>query len=462
VNEYTGLGTGRDKATLAWYQASPALAEDELRALFYSNPIAARIVQTQPREMLRRGYDVSVQDDSTADVKDALTKEEKRLAVNTSCRDAMIWGRLFGGSVIIIGAVDGRTPDQPLDEGNIQRIDFLNVVDARYVRPKSYYEDPLAPKLGEVRLYSIGGKTGKQIDIHESRVIRFEGPLTDPTERRYLKGWTYSALQRPYDHLRSFGTTFQAVAHLVQDASQAVYKIKNLYDMVATDEEDRLHTRMELLDAQRSVARAIILDTEEDFGRQATSFSGLPETLDRFMQLLSAACEMPVTILMGRSPAGQNATGDADFRAFYDTIASEQENVLTPILLRLYRLIMLAKSGPTSGKAHDITIAHRPLLQMNEIEQAQLEKTTAEKDALYLDRGVYLEEEIALARSGNGGKFSALTPIDTKAREASLKMSLASLEEGNASAEDPQTPDPSGQPGVAKGAVPKAPSKSKG
>lgn len=36
--------------------------------------------------------------------------------------------------------------------------------------------------------------------------------------------------------------------------------------------------------------------------------------------MLSAVSEIPVTILFGRSPCGQNATGDSDFEQYYSMV----------------------------------------------------------------------------------------------------------------------------------------------
>jgi len=38
------------------------------------------------------------------------------------------------------------------------------------------------------------------------------------------------------------------------------------------------------------------------------------------MQLASGAADIPMTRLLGQSPAGMNATGDGDMRNYYDRI----------------------------------------------------------------------------------------------------------------------------------------------
>jgi phage-related protein (TIGR01555 family) len=242
--------------------------------------------------------------------------------------------------------------------------------------------------------------------------------------RRQLRGWTISVLQRPYEVLRLFGTSFASVGHLLQDASQGVIKIKDLMHMIAAN-RPALLARMELLDTSRSVARAVLLDAEnEEFTRVSTSFAGLPELLDRIMQRMSAATRIPVTLLMGRSAAGMNATGDSDFRAFYDSVKSEQRDRLEPVLLQIYRLLAIARGEDPEG----ISIEFHPLWEMSEAERALLEKQDAERDSALITSGVLYPEEVAL-RIARGRRSVTDTEIDEKAREASLAIELKMMQD---------------------------------
>ena len=257
--------------------------------------------------------------------------------------------------------------------------------------------------------------------IHETRVIRFDGAPADNLKRRQLAGWTPSVLQRPYAVLRDFAASFQAAANLLVDASQGVFKMKGVIDAIASGEVQNLQTRMQLTDMMRSSARALILDVEEgeEFSRVPTALGGIPDMLDRFMMRVAAAGDTPVSILFGRSAAGMNATGDLDVRMFYDTIASDQENILEPALRRLYAMLQ----NVIGQKGKDFKIVFRPLWQPTDLEQAALELSVAQKDKIYLDAAAILPEEVALNRWASG-KFSSqttLSPEAIKAREDALK-----------------------------------------
>lgn len=425
-NVLTGLGTSRDKTVFGRFVALQPINEVELTSLYHENDTAKRVVALKPQEMMRKGFEVNIEDDTEAS--SAVGQKLRDLRAGQRLRDGMIWGRLYGGAAMIVGADDGGASEEPLDETRIKSVEFLHVVDKRYLVPESYFEDPLSKDFGEPQAYRVITRRGTtNVVIHRSRLLFFGGAHTSDEERDRLGGWDHSVLRHVYDPLRQFDSVWKAAEHLVSDASQAVFKIQGLLDMIAGGQKDVLATRMTLVDMSRSVARAILLDADggEEFSREATSFTDAATMVDKFMLRLASAAETPVTILMGQSPAGMNATGESDFRWFYDTIATAQKNDLQPEVERLVRILMLAKDGPTKGAEPDVwSIKWAPLWQPTPSEQAELEKEAAEKDKIYIDSQVLLPEEVALSRFRPEG-WSPETQINREVREALLKSETA-------------------------------------
>jgi phage-related protein (TIGR01555 family) len=439
-NWLTGVGTrGRDKSMHMGFVEMPRLTVAELSTLYHFSDLAATIVDFRPSEMFREGF---ILEDTDSDWREQMRKDITEREVLGLLLEGMLWGRLYGGDILIIGADDGRDPSEPLDEKNIKSIDFLTNVDMRYVVPASYYLDPHQPKYLQPEKYRVMDITGiVYLELHETRVIRFGGARTDQLRRRANNSWDYSVLQRPHEVLRSFEQTWKSVDNLISDASQGVFKIKGLVNAIATPNgRELMRARMELADMSRSVARSVMLDAQEgeDFSRTATQFTGLPELMDRQMMRLSAATRIPVAILMGRSAAGLNATGDSDFKAFYDSVAAEQEVWLAPLLRRLLRILMLNKSGPTGGvEKDDYVIKFPPLWQPTAKEIAEIGKLNAERDAVRITSQVWLPHEVALARK-NGD--DAPVKIDEELRNRMM------VNEKQAATEASQQPDsaPSG------------------
>lgn len=427
-NHRTGLGTWRDKTYHGLFAPNPILTWTELVGLYHHDDIARRIIEMRPTEWFRRGYELKLsgEDDKQSDDVQALVKHATQLRVDEMMQDAAIWGRLFGGDLLIIGADDGaKDLTEPLNEDKIKSIKWLNTVDRRFAYAYEWYDDPTKENYGTPATYQITNGIGFGVTpvtyIHESRVIRFDGQHTDLLERRRLNGWTYSILQSTYEKMRAFANVFQATSNLVSDASQGVFKMKGLIDAVAADEGE-LEARMRLVDMSRSVARALLLDADsEEFERVATTFTGLPDLLDRYMMLLAAAADMPVTLLMGRSPAGQNATGDSDFRMWYAAVEGEQKKILAPKLQRMYRLLALSQDCPVDlGDDPEFEIKFPPLWSPSDLEKGQTMQAVSAADVAYVNAGVLTPEEVAKSRFADGD-FSLMTDIDVEAREAAAE-----------------------------------------
>lgn len=472
VNPYTGFGTARDRMIASQYTVDALLTTTELDSLYYGSDVASKIVDFRPKEMFRRGYEVRIdgsdddaeeqandeeteqdpeipvavetpaadgsaqpsrsdadytesdsEDTQNSDIPDQLMAKARELDLDKKLLSAMIWGRLYGGCLVILGLNDGQDMSQPLNEDKIRELLFIHVVDRRYALAMTYYADPLHPKFGMPETYQVGDPMfGNWSVVHESRCLRFEGVEVDARRRRQNAGWGHSVLQRPYESMRDFSTAFKAAGFMLSDASQGVFKLHGLIDAIASKQEAAIQARMQLVDMSRGVARSVLLDAgnNEEFSKVSTTFAGVSDMLDRFMLRLAAAADMPVTILMGRSPAGLNATGESDFRAFYATVESEQKNFLKPILQRVYTLI--ATSLGIRG-IDGLDFYFCPLWSPTDKEQADLELVVAQKDQIYINMGVLHPSEVAMSRYG-GGQFSQSTEIDVESRKKELKNDI--------------------------------------
>ncbi len=427
ANLVTGLGiVGKDKRVSTAFLAQvvdPYTARD----LWRGNDIAARVVETVPTEMFRRGFEVCLDDKEQSEAANAALEE---LGATEALTRATEFERAYGGGAIW-PVINDRAGDlaMPLNEEAITEITHLQVFEARELQPITYYSDPLDPKYGEPEIFSVtplGQAAGTGFNIHETRLIRFVGIRTGREHPEGAPvGWGDNVFTRMYSVLRDFESAWGSAGVLVQDFAQAVWKMKDLAEVVVFDKGRKLKNRLEAMELGRSTLNATVIDSEEDFARQQTPVTGLPDLLDRFATRLASACSMPLTMLMGQSPGGLNATGESDRIFFYDSVAGEQAKH-TPHVERLIYLLLRSKTGPTRGKEPEQwSCKWYPLLQPDEGEQAAARKAQAETDAIYITNGVVSPEEVALARFG-GDTYSFDTKIDFEAR-ARLEPAVASV-----------------------------------
>jgi phage-related protein (TIGR01555 family) len=345
--------------------------------------------------MLSKGFTLTAKNPDAA--KD-LQKKADALHLKARFLRAMQWGNLYGGSLLIFGAIDGNADlSKPLNVKRVSDVKFLNVVDRRFCSVVEWQSNPMLEGYGEPEVYGVGNLDGAWTKVHKSRVIAFDGvPETDPLTRRQLGGWTYSVLQRPYDIVRKFATAFDSSAHLMSDASQGVWSIENLIDMLG-DNKDELITRLQFSDMTRSAGRAVMVDAaSEDFKRVATPLGGVKDILESWMVRLASACDMPITKLFGTAAAGLNATGEGDLRNWYDELASGQENHVKPKMLRALEII----AGGTMPE--DLDIEFCSLWEQTAAEKAATEYQVAQTDAIYVTMGAVLPGQVAIARFGSG------------------------------------------------------------
>lgn len=441
INALTGLGGVRDRTTSAAFYNFTPLHPTELEAMFHSEDLAERIVAAVVRDALRQGFTIVGDDDG------AFAAAARKWGVLAKIGEAATWGRLYGGSAILVGTGDETGPmDSPLDvdtmgEGSLL---YLLVLDRQNLTIEDYYTDPEEPKFGQPRTYRIthsasNGQTFLGEAVHESRLIVFGGALTSERIRQRNGGWDLSVLQRPYNVLRDTDQSWRSIMNLLQDLSQAVMKVDGLIDMIAEGEKDTMLQRMEVVDMARSVARAVVIDAEsEDFQHVgAANITGVEPTMMMIFQRLAAAAEMPMTRLFGMSPAGLNATGENDIRGWYDTVQSFREDRLTPPLQRLLTIVGKSEGILDEGEVPEVEWPSLWQLTPAEEDDRELKRATTAKT--WIDAGVLLPEEVAMAEFATNPRYAEILDMDIR---------KARLEQEAELAENPPPPPVPGAPGA--------------
>lgn len=438
LNTITAVGGTSSKVSTFTFEAREILRDETLQALYEQDGYATRIIDCVPDEGTRQGIILSTGDKA---VDAAMAEELVRLGAHERITDAWCWGRLYGGGALFVGADDGLDPRKPLRLEDVRRVQFLTVLEKRELTPATWVTDQLDARFGDVETYRLsrgagGGGTDTR-EVHVSRLIRFFGARVTPRRRAHLQGWGVSELQRVYDKLVQFNATYGALGELLQDGSQGVFAIKDLYSLMAQDKEGALKQRLELLDLSKSVAKSILVDADsERYERvESSAMTGYPDVIDRFALLLAGAAGIPVTILMGQAPAGLNATGDSDIRWFYDRVRTQQTNVLAPKMQRLAKILLAAKAGPSNGEALAAKVSFPPLWQPTPSEKADLRQKTSATDAAYITAGVLTPEEVAINRFGAEG-WSEETVIDLEARRSALEADASLPAAGDAPGAD--------------------------
>lgn len=429
-NLISGLGQTANDKRLGGFVKPPKRLEDiHLEYLFDGDDLARRIVRKPVLTMMRGGWELTGFD---SDVNSKIDAEVRRLEVHRVLREALMWSDLYGGSVILKGADDGvKDLTKPLRSESVKEVRFLKAVPRPWVNPNKIDTDPRSPNSGEPLTYNVQVATGASvIEVHHSRLIVFRGDEVTVTRRRELNGWGQSVLVPMYDVLRDFIAAYDGAFVLSTDFSQAVFGMTGLADALSSKNGDLVKDRLMMMDLARSIVNAVVVDNDsgETFERKTTNISGLPELLDRLGLRLCLAVDMPATVLFGRSPAGENATGESDLENWYARVDEARNEKMTPALEQIYACVFTSlQIEPPEGWG----IKYAPLWQMSALERAQLHQTQAVADQTYLTLGVLSSEEVRQSRFG-GDEYSTETELAEGVDAQGLSVQLAELRAANA------------------------------
>ncbi len=411
VNVLTRYGTAEDQSEQYRFLREDDLPCDLLVQFYEGDGMFAKIIDTPAEEALRHGF--TLEDISDPKTEAFLMNSLEELNWTEVAGAAIRWARLFGGSLIVMLVDDGRALDEPLDWKNIKSVDELKVFDRSYIVPdygsmfRYLPEDPDRSRdavSGMPERYYVYSRYGS-FTVHESRCLIFKnGPMPEHTTNINYHIWgipEYTRLQRA---IRDSEIAHGSAVKMLDRATQAVYKMKDLSQLLATEEgESLVMKRLQLIDTARGLLNSIVVDYDgEDYDFKQFNLNGVKEIIDATCEYLSALCSIPQTVLFGRAPAGMNSTGHSDLENYYNFVEKIQNRTLKWNLR--YLLHVIARAGVHTKeieKIPKINITFNPLWSQSEEEKVQAAKARADLDAsaantakTYIELGVLSAEEI--------------------------------------------------------------------
>lgn len=384
LNKY---GTSHDNSEAYTFEREQLIPDMQLTSLYEGNGLFSKIIDTPAEEALKHGFDLNLKNDElvafTEEALDDLDWEEKAAT-------AIKWARLYGGSIIVMLIDDGKGLEEPVDWQNIRSIDELRVFERAVVQPdytSLYMQDfgndgkkNRASHFGEPEFYYVNSMFGS-FKVHESRCLVFKnGTLPEQVSNTTYQMWGMPEYIRIKRALRETTTAHTDAVKLLERSVQAIYSMKNLAQLLATDDgEGQVLKRLEIIDMARGLLNSIAIDAEgENYDFKTFQFSGVKDVIESTCNMLSALTNIPQTLLFGRSPSGMDATGMSDLENYYNFV----ERIQKLMLKRNFRYLLdvIYRAGVASGELMeepDYKLSFNPLWSMSETEQATVEQTRA-------------------------------------------------------------------------------------
>lgn len=351
---------------------------DQQLALMYRNLIVRRIVTLVVDDAIKNFIEVE------GDQDECIVQELEALFIPEKLTEALYWDRLFGMSVALILADDGQELDQPINLKRLRRVSGVEVFDKRSVMEDSaslYYDtDVRDANFGKAEYYTITPPNGNLFKVHRSRLLIFDGETLPKLERIANNGAGLSCLDGIPAAINRVKTSMDKTIDIMDKVSTSLLKLQGLSNVLQTEEGTKaVIKRLDLIDYSRRLNGSVAIDKDDEYAVFNIPLGGLTDIIQEMEQYVCAVTGYPFTKLFGRSPAGMNATGQSDMQIYYDKVKSYQKRKLRPALEYLVKLIQLSSEGPTQGKELEKwSIKFKALEQLNDLEQANVDKTQAE------------------------------------------------------------------------------------
>lgn len=418
INAASGHGTSHDRRALTRFGVD-IVTDLEAMQLWRSEWLCARVIETRPREAFRRGWDLKCDDKNLAET---ICAKAEELGLDAVMVKAGQYMRAYGGAAIL-PVVDGSQGDlkDPLEDTRIADVLALHVLEPRQLWPETYYTDLSHPKFGQPETWrfmplnmSRGAGLAMQV-IHESRLVMFvANQVSVQTQPGQREGWGDSDLSRPRNAIADYGLSWGSATTILHNFGRDVLQLEGWADLAAQEGTDGIMARrISAFETMNSTLRIGVIDAKDRFTPRGGSLAGLDAVLVQQAQYVAAACDMPVTVLMGMSPAGLNATGDMDVRNWYATIENDQATTYKPKLEQVLRLLLLSNGGK---EPKTWSVEFRPLMTPSEKETAETRMIVAQTDQIYADMSAVSADDVAESR-WKGDTYSAEMTVDWAGRE---------------------------------------------
>ncbi len=414
LNKY---GTAQDNSMAYSYEQEPVTTDLELIRLYEGNGLFTKIIDRPSEEAVKHGFDIDYGDEDIAEYVDDRLDE---LEFEDKFATAEKWARLYGGAIIVMLCDDGGGLEEPLDWNKVTTIEELRVFERAIVQEDYtslyhfHFFDSLKNKkpFGQPEYYHVYSTYG-YFTVHYSRCLIFRnGRLPEQTTNSIYRYWGMPEYVKINRALRECITSHEDGVKLLERSVQAIYKMKNLAQLLSTDAgEDKVLQRLQVIDMARGILNSIAIDTDgEDYDFKSLPMSGVKDVIDATCNMLSAVTNIPQTILFGRSPAGMNSTGESDLENYYNMVENIQKQNMKSNARTVIDLIL--KQGLIEGKIPEIPkykMKFAALWSMSETERAdvsqknaQTEQVKAQTAQVYIDSGVLDPSEVRKSLANEG------------------------------------------------------------
>lgn len=369
--------------------------------------------------MVRKWIELrSTGDDDKTERMGIIESELKRLHVRELFGEAAKLDHFFGRGQLFIdlGEQSGPGLETPMFmsgatlKGKLRK---FKIIEPMYTYPNDYSaSNPMADDYYAPRTWFVMGQR-----VHSSRLLTFVGrPVPDMLKPSYnFGGISMSQLAKPY--VDNWLKTRASVNKIISNFSTSGIKT-NMESVLMGGEGEDLLARAQLYTEMRDNQALMLIDNDtEEFFQFNVPLSTLDALQAQAQEHLASVSSTPLSILLGITPSGLNASNDGEVRVYYDHVKDMQEVTFRNNLTIVIQVIQLSKFGDVDP---EIDFDFVSLWESDETEIATNRKMDAETAAIYLADGVVSAEEVRtkLAKDEDSGYNGLDLSVEIEVPEA--------------------------------------------
>lgn len=318
----------------------------------------------------------------------------QRFDVRDLFRKASVYDGFFGRCQLFVDVGVNDNPEElskpllripeKIKKGSLVRFKLIEPI---VTYPGSYNSyDPLSATYFAPETWYVMGRI-----VHASRLLCFiSRPVPDMLKPAYnFGGLSMSQLAKPY--VDNWLRTRTSVGKLINNFSTSGIKT-NMQNILAGDEGEDVIARGEFFSAMRDNQGLMLLDNDtEEFFQTNTPLTTVDKLQAQSQEHMAAVSSTPLSVLLGITPTGLNASSDGEIRIYYDHVQAMQQILFHDNLKAVIDIIQLSEIGDIDP---DIVAEFVPLWQMDTKEMSLVRKADSEAAQLYVEIGAVSAEEV--------------------------------------------------------------------
>ena len=334
----------------------------ELLELYKQDPMAQRAIDTKAKDLFEAGFEIVGLEEEESNVVDELKQLLRRVRFKEKAsawaRDAMVYGN---GYLEILYTGDTAPPDQPPNGTDI--FDIVPVSPRQIIIVED--NDPESPEYGKIVGYlSIPPMGGRQFPerliIDKSEVGMYQGRLIHPDRILHLKFNSLSdshlgmsLLEPAYHVLKSKIDADKVLGTIMVRFAKPILDIK--IENGTPEEIKKAGQYAALMNKHVNEVSFIAHDDKLSLDIKGAQGKAIPprDYMDYLVEQLAVCFGIPKTLIVG-AEQGSISGSDLNLVSYFQSLEKDQQTVLTPLILELFRRYWRIKYGKELSNNIDI------------------------------------------------------------------------------------------------------------